>query len=90
MPFTNQRHLAIREIFRDQRLPLVFVDLDVFDANVVDVADKARGARKTVRLGSKSIRCEPLMRRILAREDVYRGFLTYTVEETKFLAERGK
>ncbi|MEP0804349.1 MAG: alanine racemase [Chloroflexota bacterium] len=53
------------------------------------VADKARGAGKTVRLGSKSIRCEPLMRRILAYGDVYRGFLTYTVEETKFLADKG-
>ncbi len=89
MPFTNERYLALREAFRGQRLPLAFVDLDAFDANVVYVADKARSAGKTVRLGSKSIRCEPLIRRSLAYSHVYRGILTYTVEETRFLADKG-
>ncbi len=89
MSFTDERYMALKEIFRGQRLPLAFVDLDAFDANVAYVASKARTAGKTIRLGSKSIRCEPLMRRILAYGDVYRGFLTYTVEETKFLADKG-
>ncbi len=89
MPFTNERYLALRETFEGKRLPLAFVDLEAFDANVAYVADKARDAGKTIRLGSKSIRCEPLMRRILAYGDVYRGFLTYTVEETRFLADKG-
>jgi len=89
MPFTNERYLALRETFEGKRLPLAFVDLEAFDANVAYVAGKARDAGKTIRLGSKSIRCEPLMRRILAYGDVYRGFLTYTVEETKFLADKG-
>lgn len=89
MSFTNQRYLALRQTFRGQRLPLAFVDLDAFDSNVAYVASQARAAGKTIRLGSKSIRCEPLMRRILAYGDVYRGFLTYTVEETKFLADKG-
>lgn len=79
----------MREIFKGQRLPLAFVDLDAFDVNVNYVAQKACAAGKTIRLGTKSIRCEPLMRRILEHSDAYRGFLTYTVEETKFLADNG-
>lgn len=89
MTFTNERYQTLRDIFRGKRLPLAFVDLDAFDANVAYAADKAHGAGKTIRLGSKSIRCEMLMRRILAHSNSYRGFLTYTVEETKFLADKG-
>lgn len=89
MTFTNERYKTLREIFHDERLPLAFVDLDTFDANVAYAADKAKVSNKTIRLGSKSIRCEPLMKRILDHSDAYRGFLTYTVEETKFLADKG-
>ncbi len=89
MTFTNERYQLLREVFRGKRLPLAFVDLDAFDANVAYVAQKAQGTGKTIRLGTKSIRCEPLMQRILEYSDIYRGFLTYTVEETKFLADKG-
>jgi len=89
MAFTNERYVALREIFREKRLPLAFVDLDAFDANVIYAAEKAQAAGKTIRLGSKSIRCEPLMKRILDHSNIFRGFLTYTVEETQFLAIKG-
>jgi D-serine deaminase-like pyridoxal phosphate-dependent protein len=89
MTFTNERYKTLREIFRGVRLPLAFVDLDAFDTNVAYAASKAQGTGKTIRLGSKSIRCEPLMQRILDYSEIYRGFLTYTVEETNFLADKG-
>ena len=89
MSFTNERYQTLRDIFRGKRLPLAFVELDAFDANVAYIADKAKGTGKIIRLGSKSIRCEPLMKRIFDSSHVYRGFLTYTVEETKFLADKG-
>lgn len=89
MHFTNKRYEKYRAIFKTKRLPLAFVDLDAFDANVSYAADKARNAGKTIRLGTKSIRCEPLMRRILDHSTVYRGFLTYAVQETKFLSDKG-
>ena len=89
MNFSNENYITLRETFKGQRLPLAFIDLDSFNANVACAADKARGTGKTIRLGSKSIRCEPLMKRILDYGDIYRGFLTYTVEETKFLADKG-
>jgi D-serine deaminase-like pyridoxal phosphate-dependent protein len=86
----NDTYSAYRGIFRNQRLPLAFIDLDKFDANVAYVAKLARAAGKTIRLGSKSIRCVELMRRIFAADpEIYRGLLTFTVEETAWLAAQG-
>ena len=89
MNFTNERFEELRGIFQGKRLPLAFVDLDAFDANVAYVANIAQGRSKTVRLGTKSIRCGALMRRILDHSSVYQGFLTYTVEESVYLAGKG-
>ena len=86
----SQTYTGYRDLFRHQRLPLAFVDLDQFDANVAYVARLAKEAGKTIRLGSKSIRCVELMRRIFAADPgTYRGLLTFTVEETAWLAAQG-
>lgn len=86
----TETYAYYRDLFRGQRLPLAFVDLDKFDANVAYVAELARAAGKTIRLGSKSIRCVAFMRRILDFDpQVYRGLLTFTVEETAWLAAQG-
>ena len=85
-----QRYETLRELFQGYRLPLAFVDLDAFDANVNYVAQKANGAGKKLRIGTKSLRCAPLMERVLAHSSsAFRGFLTFTAEETAFLANRG-
>jgi len=79
-----------RDIFRGKRLPLAFIDLDKFDANVAYVTELAKSAGKTIRLGSKSIRSVEMMRRIFDYDpDTYRGILTFTVEETVWLASQG-
>ena len=86
----NETYNLYRDVFRSQRLPLAFIDLDQFDANVAYVAQLAKAAGKTIRLGSKSIRCVELMRRIFASDpEIYRGLLTFTVEETVWLASQG-
>lgn len=90
MAFTNERYESLRAIFQRQRLPLAFVDLDAFDANVDYAACIAQGFRKTLRIGTKSMRCPALMERALAHpSSLLRGFLTFTAEETAFLASRG-
>ena len=89
MVSTNPRYETLRDVFQGKRLPLAFVDLEAFDANVAYVVERLQGSGKTVRLGTKSIRCEPLLRRILGASSAYRGFLTYTVEETIYLADKG-
>ena len=90
MTFTNQRYESLRKIFQSQRMPLAFVDLDAFDANVDYAASIAQSAGKMLRIGTKSMRCLRLMERVLAHpSSVYRGFLTFTAEETAFLADAG-
>lgn len=90
MEFTNQRYESLREIFRGQKLPLAFVDLYAFDANADYSAQKARAAGKTLRIGTKSLRCLPLMERVLTHASAcFQGFLTFTAEETEWLAGKG-
>ena len=90
MAVTNQRYETLRDIIKGQRLPLAFIDLDAFDANVDYAAEKARGAEKRIRIGTKSLRCLPLMERVLAHaSSTFHGFLTFTAEETAFLADSG-
>lgn len=90
MAFTNQRYETLRDLFKSQRLPLAFVDLDAFDANIDYAASLAKKFGKTLRIGTKSLRCLPLMERVLTHASLaFRGFLTFTAEETAFLADKG-
>lgn len=89
MAFSIAQYEIYREAFRGVRLPFAFVDLDAFDANVAYVAGQAKKFGKSIRLGTKSIRCEPLLQRIFHSSTVYQGCLTYSVEETAFLARKG-
>lgn len=88
--FTNDQYAYYRNALRGERLPLAFIDLGAFDANVDYVCSVIQGTGRTVRLGTKSIRCEPLTRRIFERGGAsFRGLLTFTVEETAWLADKG-
>jgi D-serine deaminase-like pyridoxal phosphate-dependent protein len=85
-----QEYERYRQIFRGQRLPLAFVDLDKFDRNIAFVASTQHDTGKTIRLHSKSIRCVDLMKRIQERGGpVFRGLMTYTMEDASFLARHG-
>jgi D-serine deaminase-like pyridoxal phosphate-dependent protein len=90
MRFTNEQYSMWREVLRGRRLPLAFVDLQAFDANIAYVAKTALGSGKTIRVGTKSLRCEALTRRIFQiGGSIFRGLLTYTAEETEWLAGKG-
>jgi D-serine deaminase-like pyridoxal phosphate-dependent protein len=67
--------------------PFALVDLDAFWSNAVDMLRRAGG--KPIRVASKSVRCRPLLERILARDSGFRGLLTYTLPETLWLAGEG-
>jgi D-serine deaminase-like pyridoxal phosphate-dependent protein len=88
--FTDEQYLTYRSALRGRRLPLAFIDLQAFDANVETVRRIVAPTGKTIRLGTKSIRCEPLLRRIFQRGgEHFRGLLTFTVEESGWLAGKG-
>jgi len=88
--FNNSQYASYRQAIQDERLPLAFIDLEAFDANIDYVRGIIAGSGRTIRVGTKSIRCEPLTRRIFERGGAnFRGLLTFTVEETAWLAEKG-
>lgn len=88
--FRNEQYVVYREALRGQRLPLAFVDQDAFDANIETVRRIVAPTGKTVRPGTKSLRCEPLLRRIFERGgEHFRGLLTFTVEESHWLGQKG-
>jgi D-serine deaminase-like pyridoxal phosphate-dependent protein len=67
--------------------PFAFVDLDAMWHNAADMLRRAGG--KPIRVASKSLRCRPLLERILAHDRGFQGLLTFTLPETLFLAEHG-
>jgi len=76
-----------RQALAGRALPLAFVDLELFDQNVRDIAARAGG--KPIRIASKSLRCVHLIERILASGPVYRGIMAYSVREAVFLSHQG-
>ena len=76
-----------RSVFAGRAMPFAFVDLDLFDENIRQIAARARG--KHVRLASKSLRCVALTRRILASNDCFRGLMCFTAREAAYMALQG-
>jgi D-serine deaminase-like pyridoxal phosphate-dependent protein len=66
--------------------PFAIVDLDALRANAAAMTGRASG--KPIRLASKSVRCRPLIERVL-RLPGFRGVLAYTLPEALWLAASG-
>jgi D-serine deaminase-like pyridoxal phosphate-dependent protein len=67
--------------------PFALVDLDAMWANAASMLARAHG--KPIRVASKSMRCRALLDRILARDDGFRGLMTFTLDETLWLHGQG-
>ncbi len=68
-------------------MPFAFVDLDLFDENVRQIQRRAAGKR--VRIATKSVRCVPLLERILNAGAPFHGVMCYSAREAVFLAHQG-
>ncbi|MCS7085004.1 MAG: alanine racemase [Bacteroidia bacterium] len=80
--------MDFQALFKGRSLPAAFVDLDAFDANIAAVVRRAKD--KFVRVASKSVRCVALLRRLEQKlGDHYCGLMTYSGEETLYLARCG-
>ncbi len=75
------------QLFADRGSPFAFVDMDALWANSDQMLERAQGV--PIRIASKSLRCAPIVRRILERDGRYHGQLTFTLRETLWLAEQG-
>ncbi|WP_199484930.1 amino acid deaminase/aldolase [Actinomadura craniellae] len=63
--------------------PFAAVDMDAFHANAADLTRRAGG--KPIRVASKSVRCRPLLERVLAL-DGFAGIMAFTLPEALWLA----
>src|SRR3954447_16856176 len=71
--------------FADRDPPFAFVDLDAMWSNADEML--ARAAGKPIRVASKSVRCRPLLEAIAARDERFRGLMTFTLRESLWLGE---
>jgi D-serine deaminase-like pyridoxal phosphate-dependent protein len=67
--------------------PFAFVDLEAMRQNADDMLRRAAG--KPIRVASKSVRCRPLLDRILRHDPGFRGLLGYTLPEALWLTQHG-
>ena len=77
----------VREILRGRDLPCALLDLELLEQNARDVLRRA--ASLPVRLGTKSLRCVEVLRRVTALSDRFSGFLAYSAREAAWLASLG-
>ncbi|WP_256761146.1 amino acid deaminase/aldolase [Cohnella sp. WQ 127256] len=68
-------------------MPFAYLDLDLLDRNIRDIA-RAAGNKK-VRVASKSIRSVEVLRHILRSDDTFQGVMCYTAAEAAYLANNG-
>lgn len=76
-----------KKVFDGHPMPFAFVDLDLLDQNIRQIASRACGKR--IRLASKSIRCTGILRRIFAADTCFQGIMCYTALEAVYLASQG-
>jgi D-serine deaminase-like pyridoxal phosphate-dependent protein len=76
-----------KQVFDGRPMPFAYLDLDLFDENIRQIASRARGKR--IRLASKSLRCVAALRRILAADACFQGIMSYTAREAVYLAGQG-
>lgn len=86
----NTEYRTYRTAVKGLRLPLAFVDLDRFDANIAYVAASQQDTGKTIRVASKSVRSIALLQHIFEiGGPAFQGILAFTMEEAAYLFENG-
>jgi D-serine deaminase-like pyridoxal phosphate-dependent protein len=76
-----------REIFRGRPMPFAYLDLDLFEENIREIASRAGGKR--IRVASKSLRCLAAIRCVLEADACFQGIMCFTAREAAYLANQG-
>lgn len=79
------KYKQYKELFKGQRLPLAYVDLDLMQNNIDVLIERAKG--KNIRIASKSIRCRQIIENIINSNEIFKGIMCFTAEEALFLSE---
>ena len=85
-----QGYDALKEATKDLSPPFMVVDLETFDANARDLANKAKAYGKKLRLASKSIRVPALIKRLFEIDpETFQGIMCFSSAEARFLSDEG-
>jgi D-serine deaminase-like pyridoxal phosphate-dependent protein len=76
-----------REVFRGRPMPFAYLDLDLFEENIRQIASQT--GRKRIRVASKSLRCVAAIRRVLQADTCFQGIMCFTAREAAYLAGQG-
>lgn len=87
IPTPTEAYERYEQVFSDVRAPFAFLDLDAVWSNAADMLRRAQG--KPIRIASKSVRCRPVLERLMDLDRGFQGLLTFTLPETLWLWERG-
>ena len=88
IPTPTEAYERYEQIFEGVQAPFAFLDLDAVWSNAADMLRRARG--KAIRIASKSVRCRPVLERLLDLDSGFQGVLSFTLPETLWLWERGQ
>ena len=77
MPTPTEAYERYEAVFGGVQAPFAFVDLDAVWANAADMLRRSRG--KPIRVASKSIRCRPVLERLLDLDPGFQGVLCFTL-----------
>jgi len=86
-PTAAEAYERYEQAFAETQAPFAFVDLDAVWANAADMLRRSGG--KPIRIASKSIRCRPVLERLLALDPGFQGVLCFTLPEALWLWEKG-
>ena len=80
-------HARLERIFEGHDAPFALLDLDAMWSNADEMLSRSAG--KPIRVASKSVRSRPVLERILAHHERFRGLMTFTLDETLWLHGHG-
>ena len=87
VPTPTEAYERYEQAFANVQAPFAFVDLDAVWSNAADMLRRAQG--KPIRIASKSVRCRPVLERLLDWDRGFQGVLSFTLPETLWLWEQG-
>lgn len=77
----------LNQAFKDLQHPFAWVDLEELDHNITTLSLQSK--QKRVRIATKSIRSLEMLKYLSENVPYFTGWMTFTAEETVFLAENG-
>jgi len=81
------QYQELNQLLNDAQAPLAFVDMVALDKNIEQVHKRSGG--KNIRIATKSIRVREILTYIKSKLPETCGWMTFTVEEALWLAEKG-